>query len=222
MILAASVAFILEPLLPLGDWRWAIVAAIGLLVYVLSDHQMRRRIWQSTGRTLKNGPSLAKSRVPTTVDPKQSEVTCLGGASLLVSVFVSTENQHPVDVRIKSAELRVLMKDGSRLDTRPVEFQHEVIDSDPYTCTIGAVVVPAKDVLSGWFHFSCEEDIRVAEFASFELRVQAVGEPPEDYRFEPYDWDYVRRGQSTIVMQPLARIMHQGPDPGRDTRASVW
>ena len=31
-----------------------------------------------------------------------------------------------------------------------------------------------------------------------------------------------RAADAAEIGNPLARIMHQGPDPGRDTRASVW
>ena len=50
MVLAAAVSFMLEPLFPLGDWRWAIVAAIGMLMCVLSDAKLRERARRFIGR----------------------------------------------------------------------------------------------------------------------------------------------------------------------------
>ena len=43
MVAAAAVSFMLEPLFPLGDWKWVIVAVIGIVVYAWSDAELRGR-----------------------------------------------------------------------------------------------------------------------------------------------------------------------------------
>ena len=204
ILAAAAVSFLLEPLFPLGDWRWAIVAGIGLLVYALSDGQMWRRLWERTSPRggPEKGPRPAKSKVSTTVNPEQSEIHWLGGGTnFFFSVFVSAENQLDIDVKFRTVRLSARMKDGSRLDAGVARFQHEDLGGKPDEVDWSKVCIPARTLVDGWFLFSQNANIRIADFKSFELQIQAVGEPLEVHRFEPYDWEDVKKGQSTIVMQ---------------------
>ena len=173
--------------------------ALGCLIVWLGRRHERRRATPrgSTSTT-------AKPRVSTGVDPKQSNINCLGGGmSLFFSIFVTVENTLDVDVQLKAVELCARMKDDSSLDARTARFQgldHEGLDANELE--VSQVCIPKRSTVEGWFLISHDANIRIGDFVSFELRIQAVGEPAEVHRFEPYDWDDVKGGESTIVMVP--------------------
>ena len=63
-----------------------------------------------------------RTRVPTSVDPEQSNVVFMGGTLLAVSVFVSIENQLDIEAQLRPPQLAIVMTDGSTRDTRPDGF----------------------------------------------------------------------------------------------------
>ena len=139
------------------------------------------------------------SRVPTTVDPNQSEVYFMGGSLLTIVVAVSIKNQHDKQVQLDHVDLFAVMKSGSRLKANGVAFNYEG-KSD--AIDIDQVQIAAKTARSGWFLFTYDEDIRPADFKHFELQVQAIGEPKEIFLLEPYNWADIRERQSKMVMLP--------------------
>lgn len=192
-----------EPLFPLGDWRWGMVAAIGFVVYAASDHRLRKRIATLVGYAPNRGAPV-ESRVPTTVDPEQSNINCLGGMSLFFSIFVTIENRLDVDVQLKIAEVCTRMKDGSGRDAGTARFQgiNDKGELDADELAVSQVRIPKRSTVDGWFLLSHDGNIRAADFLRFELQLQAVGEPVEVHNFEPYDWNDLKRGQSGIVVLP--------------------
>ena len=186
--------FLMEPLFSQGDWRW-------LIVIGRTCGKFRNRFFrQPQSRTA----TVAASRVPTSVDPEQSEVSYYGPNGLMVAVFMTVENHLDVEIRLKKLALDVEMVAGC-LNCRFLEFQ-PCLSLDRVK-TVGNIMVPARQALEGWAHFQCKDNIRIVDFRRFVFVAQAIGEPEQVYTFEPYDWDHARRGQSTIVMPP----------PGTDT-----
>ena len=65
VIASAAGSFFMEPLIPLGDWRWLVIAAIGFLVAWLLWFTDPKRRWQSFRVSL-DGREVAKTiqRIP--------------------------------------------------------------------------------------------------------------------------------------------------------------
>ena len=203
--------FLMEPLFSQGDWRWIIFIVFGVVVYVLlgtHGDRIGRTVGKFRNRFFRQPQSrtatVAASRVPTSVDPEQSEVSYYGPNGLMVAVFMTVENHLDVEIRLKKLALDVEMVAGC-LNCRFLEFQ-PCLSLDRVK-TVGNIMVPARQALEGWAHFQCKDNIRIVDFRRFVFVAQAIGEPEQVYTFEPYDWDHARRGQSTIVMPP----------PGTDT-----
>ena len=177
------------------DW---ILLAVGVPAFVYGLTPNRFRFWE---RPPVATPSTVAtpSKVMSTVDTEQSTIYCLGGGmSLVLAVFVTIENQLDVDVQLKDVRMRARMKDGSSVDAGEVHFDHK----DRLTGSgerVSTVHIPKRSTVEGWFISSHDGTIRIADFSKFEMTVQAVGEPMEVHCFEPYDWDDVKHGQSTIV-----------------------
>ena len=60
VIASAAGSFFMEPLIPLGDWRWLVIAAIGFLVAWLLWFTDPKRRWQSF-RVSHDGREVAKT-----------------------------------------------------------------------------------------------------------------------------------------------------------------
>ena len=210
-VVVVVLSFLMEPLFPLGDWRWIILIVFGVVVYVLLGTHGDRigrtvgKFWNWFFRQPKSRTAtVPASRVPTSVDPEQSEVSYYGPNGLMVAVFMTVENHLDVKIRLKKLALDVEMV-AECLNCRFLEFQ-PCLSLDRVK-TVGNIMVPARQAVEGWAHFQCKDDIRIVDFRRFVFVAQAIGEPEQVYTFEPYDWDHARRGQSTIVMPP----------PGTDT-----
>ena len=143
------------------------------------------------------------SRIPTIIDPEQSQISYYGAAGLRVEVYIMIENGLDIEAKLRKIEL-VAEVVNERLDCRFVAFQPDPFDD--YIKQIGDIVLPARDMVKGWAHFQRREGLRTADFKRFVLTVQAIGEPEEAYDFEPYDWEDSRKGQSTLVLSPRNNV----------------
>ena len=145
---------------------------------------------------------MIKSRVPTEIDPQQSQVT-YRDVSTQVSVFAKVENHLDIPATFKDLTLDIEFNDGKLqrfrfMDFQPYPFQGQMDDLKD------VVLLPRKEV-QGWAHFQYSGSLRIADFRRFLVRVQAIGEPEQVYSLEPYDWEQARQGQSTLVMLPWDR-----------------
>ena len=139
------------------------------------------------------------SRVPTTIDPEQSQISYYGAAGLRVEVYIAIENGLDIEARLSKLELEAETAKES-LSCRFVAFQPDPFAD--YIQQIGGIVLPARKGIKGWVHFQRKEGLRTDDFKRFVLMVRAIGEPEEEHAFEPHDWGDARLGQSTIVMLP--------------------
>ena len=173
------------------DWSEFIIPAIGLgwIGYVYWEERNRRK----TPATSERIESTA-SRIPTTIDPEQSQISYYGAAGLRVEVYITIENGLDIEARLGKLELKA--ETAESLSCRFLAFQ-----PDPFTDyieQIGGIVLPARKEIKGWAHFQRKEGLRVDKFKRFVLTVQAIGEPEEIYTFKPCDWGLARLGTSTI------------------------
>ena len=145
----------------------------------------------------------ATTRVPTTIDPEQSQISYYGAAGLRVEVYITIENGLDIEARLSKLELKADTAKES-LSCRFVAFQPDPFAD--YLQEIGGIVLPARKEIKGWAHFQRQEGLRTADFKRFVLTVQAIGEPEEAYAFEPYDWEDSRKGQSTLVLSPRNNV----------------
>ena len=210
-VVVAGLSFLMEPLFPLGDWRWVIVIVFGVVVYVLLGTHGDRigrtvgKFWNWFFRQPKSRTAtVPTSRVPTSIDPEQSQVSYHGPSDLRVELFLITENHLDVEVRLKALTLDIETATG-RLNCRYLGFLP--VPSTELVMQVGDVAVPARQAVKGWALFQHKAGVRIADFQRFMFTAQAIGEPEQVYTFEPYDWDHAQRGQSAIVMPP----------PGTDT-----
>ena len=165
----------------------------------------QREILELVCRQLKSLPAtVPTSRVPTSIDPEQSQVSYHGPSGLRVEVFLITENHLDVEVRLKELTLDIETATG-RLNCRYLGFLP--VPSTDLVKQVGDVAVPARQAVKGWALFQHKDGVRIADFQRFMFTAQAIGKPEQAYALEPYDWDHARWGQSTIVMLP----------PGTDT-----
>lgn len=159
------------------------------------------KFWIRSFRHLKSRTAtVPASRVPISVDPKESELSYYGPRGLIVQVFITTENHLDVEVRLKKLALVIEMA-AERLVCQYFGFLP--IQSTELVETIDDVAVPARQMIKGWANFQYKGDIRIADFKQFVIVAQAIGEPEQAYAFEPYDWDDAKKSNSQIIMLPL-------------------
>ena len=194
------VAFLMEPVFPLGDWRWGVIA-IGLLLFIPAMYA--REIAQAFGRLRKVRLRRASRRtstvpspaIPVRIDPEQSEFSHRPWGSQ-VSVFMTAESSLDVAARFKSFALDIEMSDGT-LECPFAQFQR---DRDAKEFRIPTdIEIPPRNQVSGWVHFLYLGELRVSDFQRFRFRVRVIGETEQEFNFEPYDWTDARKGQSTLV-----------------------
>ena len=118
----------------------------------------------------------------------------------MIAVFITVENGLDVEVKLGNLTLDIETATG-RLNCRFVAFQR--VQSIEFVQQVGDVAVPARDAIKGWAHFQYKDGIRIADFQRLLFTAQAIGEPEQTYRFEPYDWDDARKSNSQIVMLPI-------------------
>ena len=212
---AASIAGVASDVV--GEW-WAVIPGAasgglvgGLLVWIARRATRNQPSASAVAARQSNvctsvddtgATASAESMVPATIESESSEIWRVGAENLFATLLVSIENRLDVDVCIRSSELRLVLKGGSRLDVPFVGFRHEGAEDTPAAMDSNSIRVPARAALRGWFQHSHKGTVRITGVESFEFRIQAIGEPLEVHRFEPYSWDEVRQGQSRIVMLP--------------------
>ena len=147
--------------------------------------------------------TLDEPRVVTTVDPEESQASQGKGHPLIVQVCVTIENGLDVDVRLSKLELDIELKD-ELLACRFAHFQrrfHNGMDPNIATHRIeqyDEISVPPRQRISGWVCFK-HDVIRISDFKRFVFTVQAIGEPKQVYKLEPYDWAEATNYKSSLV-----------------------
>ena len=156
--------------------------------------------WKGISRLVTLSTQRPASRVPTSVDPEQSQVSYDGPSGLRVEVFLTTENHLDVEVRLRKLTLEIKTA-KERLNCRFLAFQPDPFSD--FVKMVGDVAVPGRRAIKGWAWFQYKDGIRIADFRRFLFRAQAIGEPEQAYAFEPYDWGHAKEGQSKLVMLSL-------------------
>ena len=184
-----------------------IMPAIGLgwIGYILqSEYRKKRNRCKIPTTTETKVPPLQSelveppvSRIPTTIDPEQSQISYYGPEGLRVEVYVRIENGLDVEARLSKLELEA-ETDQERLSCRFLAFHPDPFVG--YIEQVDDIVLDAKKRIKGWVYFQRREGLRIDKFKRFVLTVQAIGEPEETYTFEPCDWGNARLETSTIVM----------------------
>ena len=148
-------------------------------------------------------PVILEPRVVTTVDPGKSQASQGKGHPLIVQVFVTIKNGLDVDVRLSKLELDIEWKD-ELLACRFAHFQrrfHNGMDPNIATHRIeqyDEISVPPRQFIDGWVCFK-HDIIRIADFKRFVFTAQAIGEPKQVYKLEPYDWAEATNYKSSLV-----------------------
>ena len=188
----------------IGNWIVITVFSFGLIMWLREKRAERAKSERgASSQTNEPETESTPSRIPTTSDPEQSQISYYGAAGLRVEVYIMIENGLDIEAKLRKLEL-VAEVANERLDCRFVAFQPDPFDD--YIKQIGDIVLPARDMVKGWAHFQRREGLRTADFKRFVLTVQAIGEPEEAYAFEPYDWEDSRKGQSTLVLSPRNNV----------------
>ena len=143
-----------------------------------------------------------ESRVPTEIDPQQSQVS-YRDVSTQVSVFMRVENHLDIPATFKDLSLDIEFNEGEPQRCRFIDFQQQPFPG--HMADLKNVVLPPRQEVQGWAHFQHSGSLRIPDFRRFLVRVQVIGEPEQVYALEPYDWEHARRGQSTLVMLPWDR-----------------
>ena len=184
----------------IGDCIIVTVFSFGLIMW-LREKRAERAKSERGASSQPNEPETEStpSRIPTTIDPEQSQISYYGAAGLRVEVYITIENGLDIEARLSKLELKADTAKAS-LSCRFVAFQPDPFAD--YIQQIGGIVLPARKEIKGWAHFQRKEGLRTDDFKRFLLMVQVIGEPEEEHAFEPYDWGDARQGQSTIVMPP--------------------
>ena len=60
------------------------------------------------------------------------------------------------------------------------------------------ISVPPRQFIDGWVCFK-HDIIRIADFKRFVFTAQAIGEPKQVYKLEPYDWAEATNYKSSLV-----------------------
>ena len=187
------------------DWGLIVVGFVGAAMVLWPEKQ---RATSKTEPDTEPGlpeppPVTLEPRVVTTVDPEESQVSQGKGHPLIVQVFVTIENGLDVDVRLSKLELDIEWKD-ELLACRFAHFQRRFRNGmDPNIAThrieqYDEISVPPRQFIDGWVCFK-HDIIRIADFKRFVFTAQAIGEPEQVYKLEPYDWAEATNYKSSLV-----------------------
>ena len=149
-------------------------------------------------------PVIPEPLVVTTVDPGESQVSQGQGHPLIVQVCITVENGLDVVAYFSKLTLDIEMKGGECSSCRFSHYQRECRPGmDPNIAThmieqVDEISVPARQRISGWVCFK-HDVIRISDFKRFVFTVQAIGEPKQVSKLEPYDWAEATNYNSSLV-----------------------
>ena len=107
----------------IGNWIVITVFSFGLIMWLREKRAERAKSERGASpQTNEPETESTPSRIPTTSDPEQSQISYYGAAGLRVEVYIMIENGLDIEAKLRKLEL-VAEVANERLDCRFVAFQ---------------------------------------------------------------------------------------------------
>ena len=144
-----------------------------------------------------------KTRVKINIDPEQTEVSRIGAKTITVAVFIVVDNGLDIDTRLSTLSLNAEI--GNKVfNCKFLQFQP--VKSLNTSQEVDSISVEARNVLKGWAHFQCADEVSHEKFKKFVFSGKAVGDNEQRYTFIPLNWDNVIQGNSLVKMINQERL----------------